>query len=74
MRMRTRKLLGAFALLALVTTWALVAMAATQAVLASTSGILVTLYYAVLGIGWVLPAMPLIRWMSRPDRDGHPPR
>jgi hypothetical protein len=21
----------------------------------------------VAGLGWVLPAMPLIRWMSRPD-------
>jgi hypothetical protein len=22
----------------------------------------------VAGLGWVLPAMPLIRWMSRPDQ------
>jgi hypothetical protein len=25
------------------------------------------IYYVVAGLGWVLPAMPLIRWMSRPD-------
>ncbi|HEY6025670.1 MAG TPA: DUF2842 domain-containing protein, partial [Pseudolabrys sp.] len=25
------------------------------------------LYYVVAGLGWVLPAMPLIAWMSRPD-------
>jgi len=25
------------------------------------------LYYVVAGLGWVLPAMPLIRWMSRAD-------
>jgi hypothetical protein len=24
-------------------------------------------YYVVAGIGWVLPAMPLISWMLRPD-------
>jgi hypothetical protein len=24
-------------------------------------------YYVVAGLGWVLPAMPLIAWMSRPD-------
>jgi hypothetical protein len=24
------------------------------------------LYYVIAGIGWVLPAMPLVRWMSRP--------
>jgi hypothetical protein len=23
------------------------------------------IYYVVAGIGWVLPAMPLIRWMSK---------
>jgi hypothetical protein len=25
------------------------------------------IYYVVAGLGWVLPAMPLIRWMMRPD-------
>ena len=31
-------------------------------------GVNVTPDYApVAGMGWVLPAMPLIRWMSRPD-------
>ena len=24
-------------------------------------------YYAVAGMGWVLPLMPLIRWMQKPD-------
>jgi hypothetical protein len=23
-----------------------------------------TLYYVIAGLGWVLPAMPLVRWMS----------
>ena len=26
-------------------------------------------YYIVAGLGWVLPAMPLISWMSRPDAE-----
>jgi hypothetical protein len=25
------------------------------------------IFYVVAGIGWVLPAMPIISWMSRPD-------
>jgi hypothetical protein len=25
------------------------------------------LAYAALGLAWVLPLMPLIRWMERPD-------
>jgi hypothetical protein len=67
MRTRTRKLIGAVALLLLVTTWSLVAMALAQSVLTSTNGFLAAVYYVVFGIGWVLPAMPLIRWMARPD-------
>jgi hypothetical protein len=68
MPVRIRKLIGAVALLLLVTVWALLAMALAQSVLLSTSGALATLYYVVAGLGWVLPAMPLIKWMSRPDR------
>jgi hypothetical protein len=26
-----------------------------------------TEYYVVAGLAWVLPAMPIISWMSRPD-------
>lgn len=64
---RLRKLIGACLLLVLVTFWALIAMAVAQFVLASINGPLAFLYYVVAGFGWVLPAMPLIRWMSKPD-------
>ncbi len=67
MPIRLRKLIGAFALLTLVIVWALVAMALAQTVLTSVNGWLAAVYYVVAGLGWVLPAMPLIRWMSRPD-------
>jgi hypothetical protein len=67
MPIRLRKLIGAFALLALVTVWALLAMALAQFPALSTNRIVEALYYLVAGLGWVLPAMPLIRWMSRPD-------
>jgi hypothetical protein len=75
MRMRTRKLIGAVALLALVTAWALVAMAVAQLAFRSTNEFAAWIFYAVAGLGWVLPAMPLISWMSRPDCDEarHPP-
>jgi hypothetical protein len=68
MPMRTRKLIGAIALLILIATWSLLAMALAQFVLASASALVAILYYAVAGLGWVLPAMPLVSWMSRPDR------
>ena len=70
MSIRIRKLIGAVALLALVIVWALLAMAISLPALASANGLVAALYYVVAGLGWVLPAMPLIKWMSRPDPDG----
>jgi hypothetical protein len=67
MPVRTRKLIGAFALIALVVTWALVAMALAQSPAIKSHRVIETIYYVVAGLGWVLPAMPLIRWMTRPD-------
>ncbi len=67
MTIRTRKFLGAIALLVLVVVWSLVGMAAAQMPMIAGSGWLQAIYYVVVGIGWVLPAMPIISWMSRPD-------
>ena len=67
MSIRIRKLIGAVALLALVIVWALLAMAIAQPVLATANGVVAALYYVITGLGWVLPAMPLITWMSRPE-------
>jgi hypothetical protein len=67
MSIRTRKLVGAVALLALVIFWGLLAMALAQSVLTNINGWVATVYYVVAGLGWVLPAMPLISWMARPD-------
>jgi hypothetical protein len=68
MPIRLRKLIGAVALLLLVTVWALVAMALAQTPVIHENRLLATLYYLVAGLGWVLPALPLVRWMSRPHR------
>jgi hypothetical protein len=67
MPIRLRKLLGAIALIALVLIWALVAMALAQMPAIKANGVIEAIYYLVAGLGWVLPAMPLVRWMSRPD-------
>jgi hypothetical protein len=68
MTIRTRKLIGTFALFALAITWALLAMALAQSVLTSINGFVAAIYYVVAGLGWVLPAMPLVKWMLRPDK------
>ena len=66
MTIRTRKLLGTVALLVLVCVWALLAMAFAQSALTSVNGWIAVIYYVVAGLGWVLPAMPIVSWMSRP--------
>ncbi len=68
MTIRTRKLIGAFGLLLLVTLWSLVAMALAQSVLTDINGLVAAIYYVVAGLGWVLPAMLLVKWMARPDK------
>jgi len=62
---RLRKFIGAIALLVLVTVWALLAMALAQVPAIRENAIASVLYYVVAGIGWVLPAMPIVSWMSR---------
>jgi hypothetical protein len=67
MKIRTRKLLGTVALLLLAAAWSLLGMAVAQMPWLASSGVLQALFYVVAGMGWVLPAMPIVSWMSRPD-------
>jgi hypothetical protein len=67
MTIRTRKFFGAIALILLAAAWALTAMAVAQIPSLAQSGLLQAIYYVVAGMGWVLPAMPIVSWMSRPD-------
>jgi hypothetical protein len=68
MPVRTRKFIGAVALLLLVCVWGLLAMALAQSVLTNINGWVAALYYVIAGLGWVLPAMPLVSWMSKPEQ------
>jgi hypothetical protein len=67
MTIRQRKFIGAIALLVLVLSWSLVAMAIAQFPAIKAYGLIEAIYYVVAGLGWILPAMPLVRWMLRPD-------
>ena len=67
MRIRTRKFVGTIALLVLVAVWSLLGMTVAQTPWLAASGLYQAIFYVVAGIGWVLPAMPIISWMSRPD-------
>jgi Protein of unknown function (DUF2842) len=67
MPIRARKFLGTIALLALVAIWSLTGMAVAQMPWLAASGLLQAVFYVVAGLGWVLPAMPIVSWMARPD-------
>ncbi len=70
MPIRLRKFIGAILLFVLVIVWALVAMALAQAPAIHDNAIASIAYYVIAGIGWVLPAMPIVAWMSGRKVDG----
>jgi hypothetical protein len=65
MSLRLRKFIGAISLFMLVIVWALVAMALAQMPAIRDNSIISVAYYVIAGLGWIVPAMPLIAWMSR---------
>ena len=67
MRIRTRKFLGTIALLVLVVVWSLLGMAVAQMPWLAASGLYQAIFYVVAGLGWVLPAVPIVSWMAKPD-------
>lgn len=65
MSIRLRKLIGSLALLVLIAIWIVLSMVFAFAVFRFENPFLTVVYYVVAGIGWVLPAMPLVSWMLR---------
>jgi Protein of unknown function (DUF2842) len=69
MTRRARKFTGGAIMLVFVVVYALVAMAlADSRPLQQAPGFVQSLGYIVLGLAWVLPLMPLVKWMERADR------
>ncbi|HEX4768966.1 MAG TPA: DUF2842 domain-containing protein [Lichenihabitans sp.] len=69
MARRTRKFIGAAAMLAFVLAYALCAMVLSETrPVQEAPKLIQTVYFAIVGLAWILPLMPLISWMERPDR------
>jgi len=68
MRRRTRTLIGTVTMLAFVCLYGPLAMALADSRIAETPAAIQAVLYSLLGIAWIFPLMPLIRWMERPDR------
>ncbi len=67
MPQRIRKLVGTIVLVIFVSTYSLIAMTVAAAKLPGASGWVQLIFFVVGGLLWVLPAAPLIAWMSKPD-------
>ncbi len=66
MTRRNRALLGGILMIAFVVLYALIAMALAQSrPVQDAPGWLQPVLYAILGLFWVLPMMPLISWIAR---------
>jgi hypothetical protein len=66
LRKSQRKFLGSVLMLAFVLVYALIAMVLAQAPAIRHAPALMQFFsYAILGMAWVLPLMPLIKWIER---------
>jgi len=65
---RIRKLIGTVVMLAYIIFYALFAMAIAEGRITEAPKLVQTLVYIVLGLIWIVPLMPLVRWMAKPDK------
>lgn len=54
-------------LIALLVCWVILGLALAPLAFCTNSEIAAAAFYVVAGLGWLVIAMPLVSWMSRPD-------
>ncbi|WP_157955732.1 MULTISPECIES: DUF2842 domain-containing protein [Devosia] len=67
MNQRSRKLIGAFLLVGSIILWSILATSVYLLLPEGLPGLVLIGFFIVAGMGWMLPAMPLIKWMAKPD-------
>jgi hypothetical protein len=65
LQVRTKKLIGTIVTIVWLPIYALFAMAIGIRVLPHASGLVEFLYYAVVGMAWIIPIGLMLPWMSR---------
>ncbi|MBZ6075021.1 DUF2842 domain-containing protein [Microvirga puerhi] len=68
MGMRTRKLIGTVVMMIFIAFYVLFAMAVAEGRITEAPKPMQTIAYIVLGLIWIVPLLPLIRWMGKPDK------
>jgi hypothetical protein len=71
MSTRTRKFIGAIALIIFVMLYMVLAMEVTAIFLVDAPNLIRGIGYAVAGLIWIVPAGAIIAWMSRPSGRGN---
>ncbi|CAN1518204.1 Protein of unknown function DUF2842 [Rhabdaerophilaceae bacterium] len=65
MNPRIKKLIGTIVMILFVIVYALVIMAVAPRILVGNSKLVELAFYLVAGLAWVIPLLPLIRWMEK---------
>ena len=68
MNRRVRTLIGTVIILVFVGFYAVMAMALAEGRIQGAPKLVQTIAYIVLGLAWILPILPLIKWMEGPRR------
>lgn len=67
LKQRQRKAIGTALTVLSVIVWSAVGLWIYEAFLVEASPLIHLAFFVGFGLGWVLPAMVIIRWMARPD-------
>jgi hypothetical protein len=67
MSQRKRKLIGAILLVISVVGWAILGTWGYLLLPEGLPGLVLIVYFIFAGMGWMIPAMILIRWMAKPN-------
>lgn len=62
-----RKAIGVVLTLISIVLWAVLAVWVYEGLVAGSDTLVTLIYFIAAGLGWVFPAMVIIRWMARPD-------
>ena len=67
MTQRSRKFLGVLLILGSIAAWLAIGTTIYLELLQGMPWFVLIVFFAIVGMGWVLPAMAIIRWMARDD-------
>ena len=67
MTQRSRKFLGVLLILGSIAAWLAIGTTIYLELLQGMPWFVLIVFFAIVGMGWVFPAMALIRWMAKDD-------